>query len=79
MSDQLITTENYTTQTSLTLEVKEDNIVSKRQFAPTLETYQTAPFLFNKLIILKIISKILHIRLLSIFKVRIILGRVFRV
>jgi hypothetical protein len=30
MSNQMITTENYTTQTSLTLEVKEDNIVSKR-------------------------------------------------
>jgi len=35
----MITTENYTTQTSLPLEVKKENIVSKRQSAPTFKPY----------------------------------------
>ncbi|WCK56498.1 IS1182 family transposase [Aneurinibacillus sp. Ricciae_BoGa-3] len=40
MSNQMITNKNYTTQTTLPLAVKEENIiVSKRQYAPTFKPY----------------------------------------
>ena len=39
MSNLTITTPDYTTQTTLSLEVKEENIVSKRQSTPTFQSY----------------------------------------
>ncbi|WP_053165689.1 IS1182 family transposase [Bacillus sp. FJAT-27238] len=39
MSNLAITTENYTTETILSLDVKEDNTVPKRKLAPTFKPY----------------------------------------
>lgn len=39
MCNLAITTQNYTTQTTLPLEVKEENLVPKSQFAPTFKPY----------------------------------------
>ncbi|PLS15824.1 hypothetical protein CVD28_20135 [Bacillus sp. M6-12] len=39
MSNLSTTIENYTMQTSLTLEVKEENMVSQKQYSPTFKPY----------------------------------------
>jgi hypothetical protein len=39
MRNLAITTENYTTQMTLPLEVKEENVVTERQLAPTFKPY----------------------------------------